>query len=133
MVMESPSNDKLEKLLLEALGTPPDSSELPDPVLNSRLKAKLYQIQDKKQAEKNRPVRKISLWYLPALLNIIGNLAFSLAAAALSNGILNTLVMGIAAYTSLGGVALTIVGVRCASLKDKLTLVLYPYTENSHI
>lgn len=128
--MENPSNDKLEKQLWEVLGAPADSSELPDPVLNSRLKAKLYQMQDAKQMEQNQPVRKIPLWYLPALLNVIGNLAFCLTVGTLSDGIFKTLAMGISVYISLGGIALTAVGVRCASLKDKLTLILYPSAKN---
>lgn len=127
--MEKPTGNKLENRLCEALGTPASSEEEPNPILNVRLKAKLYQIQDIKETEK-RAVRKIPLWYLPALLNIIGNLAFCLAALVLSSGVFKLFALGIAAYTSLGGVVLTAAGVRCASWKDNMTLVLYRNDKN---
>jgi len=128
--MANPTDEKLEKQLCEALGTPAGSGELPDPLLNARLKAKLYQVQDAKETE-NQAVRKIPLWYLPALLNIIGNLAFCLAAAVFSSGIVKPLVFGFSVYASLGGVVLTAAGARCASWKDSMTLVLYQHRKNN--
>lgn len=121
--MEKHNDPRLEIQLQEALAAAPGESELPDPIVNARLKARLYQLQDAKEAEK-QSVRKIPLWYLPALLSIVGNLAFCLAAGMLAAGILQHLVLAMALYTSIGSIVLTAVGIRRASWKETLVLVL---------
>ena len=124
--MERPDDPRLEAQLQRALGaasTEAGGSELPDPILNARLKARLYQTQEAREAEK-QSVRKIPLWYLPALLSIVGNLAFCLAAGVLATGILQHIILAMALYTSIGSIALTVAGIRCASWKETLILVL---------
>ena len=118
--MERPTDPRLEAQLQKALGTEPGSPELPDPLLNARLKARLYQVQE---AEK-QSVRKIPLWYLPALLSIVGNLAFCLAAGLLTSGILQHIILAMALYTSIGSIVLTIAGIHRASWRETLILVL---------
>ncbi|MCI9457391.1 MAG: hypothetical protein HFE44_10535 [Oscillospiraceae bacterium] len=121
--MERPTDPRLEAQLQKALGTEPGSPELPDPLLNARLKARLYQVQEAKEAEK-QSVRKIPLWYLPALLSIVGNLAFCLAAGLLTSGILQHIILAMALYTSIGSIVLTIAGIHRASWRETLILVL---------
>lgn len=119
--MERPTDPRLEVQLQRALGVEPGSSELPDPLLNARLKARLYQA---KETEK-QSVRKIPLWYLPALLSILGNLVFCLTAMVLSDGFFRYMALAFAVYTSLGSVALTAAGVCFASWRETFVLVLY--------
>ena len=121
--MERPTDPRLEAQLQKALGREPGSSELPDPLLNARLKARLYQVQEAKEAEK-QSVRKIPLWYLPALLSIVESLVFCLAADLLTSGILQHFILTMTLYTSIGSIVLTIVGIRRASWKETLILVL---------
>ena len=121
--MERPTDPRLEAQLQKALGREPGSSELPDPLLNARLKARLYQVQEAKEAEK-QSVRKIPLWYLPALLSIVESLVFCLAAGLLTSGILQHFILTMTLYTSIGSIVLTIVGIRSASWKETLILVL---------
>ena len=121
--MERPTDPRLEAQLQKALGREPGSSELPDPLLNARLKARLYQVQEAKEAEK-QSVRKIPLWYLPALLSIVESLVFCLAAGLLTPGILQHFILTMTLYTSIGSIVLTIVGIRRASWKETLILVL---------
>ncbi len=121
--MERPTDPRLEAQLQKALGREPGSSELPDPLLNARLKARLYQVQEAKEAEK-QSVRKIPLWYLPALLSIVESLVFCLAAGLLTSGILQHFILTMTLYTSIGSIVLTIVGIRRASWKETLILVL---------
>ena len=121
--MERPTDPRLEAQLQKALGREPGSSELPDPLLNARPKARLYQVQEAKEAEK-QSVRKIPLWYLPALLSIVESLVFCLAAGLLTSGILQHFILTMTLYTSIGSIVLTIVGIRRASWKETLILVL---------
>ena len=121
--MERPTDPRLEAQLQKALGREPGSSELPDPLLNARLKARLYQVQEAKEAEK-QSVRKIPLWYLPAMLSIVESLVFCLAAGLLTSGILQHFILTMTLYTSIGSIVLTIVGIRRASWKETLILVL---------
>lgn len=128
--MEKNSDLRLEAQLQKALDEAPSSFELPNPVLNARLKARLHQVQNAKKAEGQEVWKIIPLWYLPALLSIIGNLVFCMAAVVLSTGLLRNLVLAVAAYASLGSIILTIAGIRYASWKDKMTLVLYRHGKN---
>ena len=64
------------------------------------------------------------MWYLPALLSIVGNLAFCLAAGLLTSGILQHIILAMALYTSIGSIVLTIAGIHRASWRETLILVL---------
>lgn len=90
----------------------------PDPELNSKLKATLYQ---KEAAMRKQPAtRGFSLWYLPMILNLI---TFIMLAGVALIVISNTyFVAGICFYIEMAGVLLTIVGVKRTNMKEDITI-----------
>lgn len=92
------------------------------PELDAVLKAKLYQREE--ELARQGAQRRLHLWWLPMTANLIVcgvpaaifalpimPLAAHLAAFAL-------------AWLAVGGVVLTLVGLKCSDLKEQLTLVL---------
>lgn len=88
----------------------------PDPELNNKLKATLYQ---KETAMRKQPAtRGFSLWYLPMILNLVTFIMLAgVALIVISNTYLSYFAAGICFYIGLAGVLLTIVGVKRTNMK----------------
>ena len=96
----------------------------PDPELNNKLKATLYQ---KETAMRKQPAtRGFSLWYLPMILNLVTFIMLAgVALIVISNTYLSYLsyfAAGICFYIGLAGVLLTIVGVKRTNMKEDITI-----------
>ena len=98
------------------------NSETPPPELDAVLKAKLYQRQEQLQGEGAQ--RKVHLWWLPMVANLI---VCGVPAAIFALPVM-PLAAHLAAFAlgwlAVGGVVLTLVGLKCSDLKEQLTLVL---------
>lgn len=93
----------------------------PDPELNNKLKAALYQ----KEAEmREQPaMRGFSLWYLPMILNLVTFIMLAgVALIVINNTYLSYFAAGICFYIGLSGVLLTIVGVKRTNMKEDITI-----------
>lgn len=93
----------------------------PDPELNNKLKATLYQ---KETAMRKQPAtRGFSLWYLPMILNLVTFIMLAgVALIVISNTYLSYFAAGICFYIGLAGVLLTIVGVKRTNMKEDITI-----------
>ena len=114
---EDRSNMEMEEVIRASM----KMSDIPAPELNNKLKAALYQQEE--ILRKQPAARKISLWYLPMVLNLI---TFSLLAVValivIENSYLSCFAAGICLYGGLAGILLTIVGVRRANIKEEITI-----------
>ena len=96
-------------------------TEVPTPELDRKLKAALRR---QEAVLQNQPaMRKLSLWYVPMVLNMITFflLAF-LARIIIENIYLSYFVAGICLYVGAAGILLTLVGLKRANIKEKLTV-----------
>lgn len=107
---------KLEQLLRQAL---PQGQEKP-PQLDGVVKAAVWQRQEQLRAA---PCR-VSVWYLPMVLNAVFLGLSALGARVLLGGVAGGLVALGCLWGVLGGVAMTFVGLRFADLKEKLSIEL---------
>lgn len=111
-----------ENMFDAALQQALQSGDEPQAQLNALVTARLYQRQRQLQAQPKR--RRISLWWLPMTANFIVcgvpavlfslpimPLAAHLAAAAFG-------------WLAIGGIVMTVVGLKCSDLKEQLTLEL---------
>lgn len=108
---------KLDRELEEMIRYCVKTEDVPTPELNRKLKAALYQ----KEAvlHKQPAVYRISLWYLPMILNLVMfSLLAVLALLAIENIYLSFLAVGSCFYFGVAGILLTIVGVKRANIKD---------------
>lgn len=99
------------------------SKEEPSDELNNVLKTKVRQKEALLLEKKNK--RKISLWYLPMLLNCF--LFFSLDIIArifIQNNFTLQLINGVCIYFIATGIVLTIAGMKLSNLKTTLTFEL---------
>lgn len=89
--------------------------------LNHKLKAALYQ--QEAALRKRSVTHQLSIWYLPMVLNLImfSSLAF-LAWIMIENRYLSYFAMGICIYAGVAGILLTVVGVKRADIKEKITI-----------
>ncbi len=98
-------------------------TEVPDPELNKKLKTALYQ--QEAVLRKQSATRKVSLWYLPMVLNLI---TFSLLAVfaliMIENIYLSCFAASICLYAGIAGILLTVVGVRRADIREKITIYI---------
>lgn len=98
-----------------------EMTDVPAPELNQKLKAVLYQ--QEAALQKQPAVRKVSLWYLPMVLNWI---TFSLLAVCALIGIENVYLSyfaaGVCFYAGVAGIVLTIAGVKRANIKEDITI-----------
>lgn len=96
-------------------------TDVPDPELNQKLKAALYQ--QEAVLQKQPATHKVSIWYLPMILNLI---TFSLlgvcALSVIENIYLSYMTAGVCFYVGLAGVLLTLVGVKRANIKEELAI-----------
>lgn len=108
---------RLDMELEEMIRTCVKAEDVPNPELNRKLKAALYQ---REAVLRGHPaVRQVSLWYLPMILNLITfSLLAILALLVIENRYLSYLAVGICLYIGVAGILLTIVGVKRANIKD---------------
>ncbi len=111
------SDMEIEKVIRASL----KMTDVPSPELNRKLKAALRR---REAVLQNQPaMRKLSLWYVPMVLNLITFflLAF-LARIIIENVYLSYFVAGICLYVGAAGILLTLVGLKRANIKEKLTV-----------
>ena len=96
-------------------------TDVPAPELNNKLKAALYQ--QEAILQKQPATHKLSLWYLPMVLNLI---TFSLLALfaliMIENIYLSYFAAGICFYIGAAGILLTIAGVKRGNIKEDITI-----------
>lgn len=108
---------EIEKVIRASL----KMTDVPTPELDRKLKAALRR---QEAVLQNQPaMRKLSLWYVPMVLNMITFflLAF-LARIIIENIYLSYFVAGICLYVGAAGILLTLVGLKRANIKEKLTV-----------
>lgn len=111
------SDMEIEKVIRASL----KMTDVPSPELNRKLKAALRR---REAVLQNQPaMRKLSLWYVPMVLNLITFflLAF-LARIIIENIYLSYFVAGICLYVGAAGILLTLVGLKRANIKEELTV-----------
>lgn len=111
------SDMEIEKVIRASL----KMTDVPTPELDRKLKAALRR---QEAVLQNQPaMRKLSLWYVPMVLNMITFflLAF-LARIIIENVYLSYFVAGICLYVGAAGILLTLVGLKRANIKEKLTV-----------
>ena len=111
------SNMEIEKVIRASMKI----TDVPAPELNHKLKAALYQ--QEAVLRRQPAVRKLSIWYLPMVLNLI---TFSLLAVfaliMVENIYLSYFAAGVCLYAGLAGILLTIVGVKRTNIKEDITI-----------
>ncbi len=105
----------------EAIRASMKLTDVPAPELNHKLKAALYQ--QEAVLQKQPATHKLSLWYLPMVLNLI---TFSLLAffalIMIENIYLSYFAVGICFYIGAAGILLTIAGVKRGNIKEDITI-----------
>lgn len=93
----------------------------PDPELNNKLKAVLYQ---EEAAMRKRPaLRVLSLWYIPMILNLVTFIMLAIISLMLiSNTYLAYFAAGICLYIGLTGILLTVLGVKRTNIKKDIVV-----------
>ena len=111
------SNMEIEKVIRASMKI----TDVPAPELNHKLKAALYQ--QEAVLQRQPAVRKLSIWYLPMVLNLI---TFSLLAVfaliMVENIYLSYFAAGVCLYAGLAGILLTIVGAKRTNIKEDITI-----------
>ena len=111
------SNMEIEKVIRASMKI----TDVPAPELNHKLKAALYQ--QEAVLRRQPAVRKLSIWYLPMVLNLI---TFSLLAVfaliMVENIYLSYFAVGVCLYAGLAGILLTIVGAKRTNIKEDITI-----------
>ncbi len=111
------SDIKIEDLVRASMKT----ADVPAPELNNKLKADLYRQQA--VLRKQSAVHKVSLWYLPMVLNLITfSLLAILALIMIENRYLSCFAAGICFYVGTAGIMLTVVGIKRANIKEEITI-----------
>ena len=111
------SNPDIEEVIRASM----KMTDVPAPELNHKLKAALYQ--QEAVLRKQPAAHKLSLWYLPMVLNLI---TFSLLAVfaliMIENIYLSYFAAGICFYVDVAGIVLTFVGIKRANIKEDITI-----------
>ena len=114
---DSQPNMEIDAVIRAAM----EMTDVTAPELNQKLKAALYQ--QEAALQKQPAVRKVSLWYLPMVLNLI---TFSLLAVCalivIENIYLSYFAAGVCIYAGVAGIVLTIAGVKRANIKEDITI-----------
>ena len=110
-------NTEIEEVILASM----KMTDVPAPELNKELKAALYQ---QEAVLRKQPVmHKLSLWYLPMILNLVTFSLLSLfALIMIENMYLSYFAAGICFYVGVAGILLTVVGVKRANIKEEITI-----------
>lgn len=105
----------------EAIRASMKLTDVPAPELNHKLKAALYQ--QEAVLQKQPATHKLSLWYLPMVLNLITCSLLGLVALIMIENIyLSYFAAGICFYAGMAGILLTIVGVKRANIKEEIII-----------
>ena len=111
------SNPDIEEVIRASM----KMTDVPAPELNNTLKAALYQ--QEAVLRKQPAAHKLSLWYLPMVLNLITfSLLALLALIMIENIYLSYFAAGICFYAGVAGIVLTIVGVKRANIKKDIII-----------
>lgn len=93
----------------------------PPPRLTNALKAELYAREN--AARRGIPVRTISLWYLPMVINcIIFGLLGILSFLLISDLLLLTLAVLGCAYAAAAGIVLTVIGMKRTNMREECAI-----------
>lgn len=114
-------DNRLDMEIEKAIRASVEIADVPSPELNRKLKVVLRE--QEAVLQKQPAMRKLSLWYVPMILNLLtfSLLAF-LARIIIENMYLSYFVAGICLYVGAAGVLLTLVGLKRANIKEKLTV-----------
>lgn len=114
-------DDRLNMEIEEVIRASMKMADVPAPELNHKLKTALYQ--QEAVLQKQAAIQKVSLWYLPMVLNLM---TFSLLAVfallMIENIYLAYFVVGVCLYVGVAGILLTIVGVKRANIKEEIAI-----------
>lgn len=114
-------NDRSNMEIEEIIRASMKMTDVPEKELNFKLKAAVREQEALLQRES--AMHKVSLWYLPMILNLI---MFSLLALfallMIENIYLSYFAAGICIYVGAAGILLTIVGVKRANIKEEITI-----------
>ncbi len=96
-------------------------TDVPAPELNHKLKMALRQ--QEAILRKQPAMRKVSLWYLPMVMNLITfSLMAFLALIMIENVYLSYFAAGVCLYAGAAGIVLTILGIKRANIKEDITI-----------
>ena len=111
------SNIEIEEVIRASM----KMTDVPAPEVNNKLKMALYK--QEVILRKQPATHKLSLWYLPMVMNLItfSLLAF-LALITIENIYLSYFTAGVCFYVGVSGILLTIVGVKRANIKEDITI-----------
>lgn len=116
---ENRSNMEIEEMIRASM----KMTDMPAPELNNKLKAELYR--QEAVLRKQPATHKLSLWYLPMVLNLITfSLLAVLALTMIENVYLSYFAAGICVYISMAGILLTLVGVKRTGIKEDITILI---------
>ncbi len=114
-------NDRSNMEIEEIIRASMKMTDVPEKELNFKLKAAVREQEALLQRES--AMHKVSLWYLPMILNLI---MFSLLALfallMIENIYLSYFAAGICIYVGAAGILLTLVGVKRANIKEEITI-----------
>ncbi len=114
-------NDRSNMEIEEIIRASMKMTDVPEKELNFKLKAAVRE--QEALLRRESAMHKVSLWYLPMILNLI---MFSLLALfallMIENIYLSYFAAGICIYVGAAGILLTIVGVKRANIKEAITI-----------
>ena len=114
-------NDRSNMEIEEIIRASMKMTDVPEKELNFKLKAAVRE--QEAVLRRESAMHKVSLWYLPMILNLI---MFSLLALfallMIENIYLSYFAAGICIYVGAAGILLTIVGVKRANIKEAITI-----------
>lgn len=113
------SNKNIDEIIKESMKI----EDKPTVALNNKLKARIYQ--QEAVIRTQQQTRKLSLWYLPMLVNVVIFLLLAVVSVmTIQNIYLSYFVAGVCVYIGIAGVFLTIVGVKRTNMKENLTIYI---------
>lgn len=116
---ENRSDMEIEEMIRASM----KMTDMPALELNNKLKAELYR--QEAVLRKQPATHKLSLWYLPMVLNLITfSLLAVLALTMIENVYLSYFAAGICVYISMAGILLTLVGVKRTGIKEDITILI---------
>lgn len=114
-------NDRSNMEIEEIIRASMKMTDVPEKELNFKLKAAVRE--QEALLRRESAMHKVSLWYLPMILNLI---MFSLLALfallMIENIYLSYFAAGICIYVGAAGILLTIVGVKRANIKEEIII-----------
>ena len=114
---ENRSNVEIEEMIRASM----KMTDVPAPELNRKLKAAVYQ--QEAVLQKQPVMHKLSLWYLPMILNLITFTLLALfALITIENIYLSYFTAGICIYAAAAGILLTIAGIKRTNIKEEITI-----------